>query len=205
MTRFSRLAACLFANLLPTASPASVEQILGGPCTVPADSGLTDRDLYRVEHLTSSRTGGLAAALKAESAPDRAIISGLFEAGLSPIASMPEGSYQCRTLKMGGLSDLVVYQWFTCEVGNQEGALTIRKVSGSQNFVGTLTPAGAGLLYKGVLTYGDEAEAKPYGSDPERDQVGCVTKDFEDGSSFVLELPYPVFESQHDVIELKRQ
>ena len=204
MKRPDRLAASLALVLATSPALASVEQIPGGPCTIPTDAGLTDRDTYRIEHLASARTAGLAAALKAESADDRAAVSSLFEAGLSPIVSMPEGDYRCRTLKLGGMSDLVVYAWFTCAVAAEAGGLTIRKTTGSQNFSGALVPAGSGLLYTGVLVYGDENAAKPYGSDPERDQVGCVTKDFEDGSGFVLELPYPQFESVFDVIELRR-
>jgi hypothetical protein len=205
MKRIVRFAAGLGLAALSTSALASVDQIPGGPCTLDGDRGLTERDIYRIEHLTSARTGGIAAALGAESAEDRATVSNIFSGGLYPIAAMPEGTYKCRTIKLGGMSDLVVYQWFKCEVSSGNGVLTLRKVTGSQNFTGTLEPAGSGLLFKGALSYGYETTAKRYGDDPERDQVGCVTKDFEDGTSFVLELPYPVFESLHDVIELRRE
>lgn len=199
------LTALVVLLALPSAAEAGVAQIAGSACSPIAEMQLTDRDTYRIEHLTSSRTAGLAEALRAESAEDRASVSELFSNGLYPISDMPEGDYQCRTIKLGGLSEVVVYQWFTCEISRADGVLHIAKTSGSQNFSGTLTPAGSGLLYRGALTYGYETEATGYGENAERDQVGCVTKDAEDGMHFVLELPYPVFESRHDVIELVRK
>lgn len=193
------------AFLTPSASAlASVAQIPGGPCTLPGDHGLSERDVYRIEHLTSARTGGLAAAMRSDNAEDRQTVSALYEAGLHPVSSLPEGAYQCRTIKLGGISDLVVYQWFNCEVGAEDGVLMLRKVTGSQNFSGTLEPAGAGFLFKGALTYGYEDAYVRYGEDATRDQVGCLTRDFEDGSNFILELPYPQFESLHDVIVLRK-
>ena len=205
MSPLKSLAACLALAGLATPAVASVEQIAGNPCTVPSDAALTDRDAYRIEHLVSSRTAGLAEALRADSIEDRTGLSRLFENGLAPISIMPEGAYQCRTIKLGGISELTVYQWFTCEVTPSGDGLTLSKTSGSQNFTGTLTQAGDGLLYKGTLRYGYEDRPVAYGADPERDQIGCVTKDAEDGTHFVLELPYPVFESRHDVIELVRK
>ncbi len=199
------LAAAIALSVLASPTLASVEQIVGGPCTVPDDAGLTDRDVYRIEHLVSSRTGGLAEAMRAESSADRAAVSMLFQNGLYPVAAMPEGQYQCRTIKLGGISELVVYQWFACEVTRARDTLTLSKTTGSQRFEGTLVPAGSGLLYRGALTYGYETTPVAYGDDAKRDQVGCVTKDAEDGTHFVLELPYPVFESRHDVIELVRK
>ncbi len=82
--------------------------------------------------------------------------------------------------------------------------MVIRKTSGSQRFLGFLSEAGDSLAYRGALSYGYEEQMKLYGQDNERNQVGCLSAVDPDMNHFVLELPEPVFESFHDVIELKR-
>jgi len=182
---------------------AAVEQISGEPCAATVAMGLTERDEYRISHLTTSRTQGLAEAMRSDTARDRDLLAEMFAGGLSPLGRVATGKYQCRTIKLGGNVPLVVYQRFSCEIGQEDATYTLRKLTGSQNFFGTLTPAGAGFLYKGALNYGYEKQVVAYGTNKDRDQVGCLTKDYEDGGRLLLELPMPVFESRHDVIELK--
>lgn len=204
MPAMRTLIASLLLAALSTTSLASVEQIAGTPCTLDGDHDLTESDQYRINHLFTARTMGLAQAMRAENADDRAYVSDMFQAGLYPVSFMPAGLYRCRTIKLGGLSDLIIYQWFECAVGaDEDGTLTLRKTTGSQNFVGTLQPAGAGLLFRGAGHYGYEDDTRRYGDDEERNEVGCLTKDAEDGTRFVLEEPFPQFESLHDIIELQ--
>jgi len=182
----------------------AAEQVSGEPCLASDSMGLTARDQYRISHLSASRTQGLAEALRAGNSKDRGDVSALFADGLAPLSEVKQGKYQCRTIKLGGNLPLVVYQWFSCEISQEDGALTLRKLTGSQNFFGTLVPAGPGYLYKGALHYGYEREVTLYGTTKDRDQVGCLVNASANGSRLVLELPMPVFESQHDVIELRR-
>ena len=100
---------------------------------------------------------------------------------------------------MGGLLPLVTYPFFDCAI-SADGTV-IEKLTGSQRFKGDLRPADSGLFYWGALHYGDE-EPFGYGAEPERNQVGCLFKIEGEPARYRLEMPFPRFESTHDVIEL---
>lgn len=196
MSARTRLAAVLMAA---TVAMAPLQAMA---CEV-AGLSFSDRDLTRLENLTTSRTIGLGAALKAEDGAARYAVAGIFASGFAaPGTELVVGKYQCRTIKLGGALSLIAYQWFQCEIGQEEGTYTLRKVTGSQNFFGLLTPTEGGFTYRGAAHYGYEPEVRFYGADPERDQVGCLNKLNAEGSHLVLELPMPLVESDHDLIEL---
>ncbi len=176
------------------------------PCEIPEGVKLTQRDSGRLGGLEISRTLGLAAALRTLDANSREIIASLFEKGFDPIVRPEEliGDYQCRTIKLGGLGPSIIYDWFSCEIFPEEAALLLTKTSGSQRFFGRLFTAGAGLAYRGASHYGYENEIRFYGDEADRDQVGCLSNIAGERGHLILELPEPVFESQHDVIELVR-
>ncbi|RUT29335.1 DUF4893 domain-containing protein [Arsenicitalea aurantiaca] len=182
----------------------ATQPALAGLCAAP-DPGLelAEADLERLEDLDRSRTRAMAAAAAGGAEADRAVMGELYAEGVAPVdASLLEGEYDCRTIKMGGLTPIVVYQWFRCRVTPEAQAFTITKITGSQNFTGTLFASGDGYLYRGAGNYADE-EARYYGQDAERDQVGCLAARSEGERHFVLELPRPRFESFHDAIELR--
>jgi len=197
MNRFLKLALCAVLSVV-TVVPALAD----GRCNVP-DIGLTQRDSERVEFLTTSRTKGLAAALGAVDAEERSIVSDLFANGTAPVdPDLLAGDYRCRTIKMGGISPLVVYTWFQCRITPEERAFNIVKLTGSQNFSGTLFPAkSGGYAYRGAFYYGYE-DPLFYGDDPERNESGCLSATATGERHFILELPEPAFESYHDLIEL---
>jgi len=173
-------------------------------CVVPEKSGLTPEDVSRLDNLDTSRTRGLGAAMRSDNAADRAVIAELFEPGVAALdPTLLAGDYQCRTIKMGYGLPLVIYQWFSCEISAIDGGYTLRKLTGSQNFSGTLMPAGSGYAYRGALSFGYEDHVTVYGEDAERDQVGCLSAVTKGNKHFMLELPFPKVESFHDVIELK--
>ncbi len=200
MTRMHPIAAGALALLISVA-PAQAQ--LSMLCAA-GDLDITEADASKLDNLFTSRTRGLAAAMEGENAADREVVSGLFESGLAQAEEdLLAGDYQCRTIKMGGISPLVVYDWFRCEIRPEEAVYTIRKVTGSQNFFGVLRPQGAVWAYQGAGTYGYEEQVRLYGDDPERNQVGCLSAVTKGNQHFVLELPFPQFESFHDVIELR--
>ena len=173
-------------------------------CIVPDASGLTPDDVSRLENLDTSRTRGLGAAMRSNDAADRAVVADLFAPGLAPVeADLLAGTYQCRTIKMGNMLPLVVYQWFRCEVSATQAGFAIRKLTGSQNFSGALMPAGSGYAYRGALSYGYEDQVTLYDDDAARNQVGCLSAVTKGSRHFLLELPFPEVESFHDVIELR--
>lgn len=170
-------------------------------CTMPKTAGLNPADQERMRDFWGARSQGLAEALVAESAADRAVLHGLFAAGDAPLQAIPDGDYRCRTIKLGGLLPLTVYSAFDCTISGN--GTRIDKQTGSQRFSGSLVPAGTALFYRGALNYDDEAPLA-YDADPERNQVGCLygVPDNGSGPRYRLELPRPHFESNHDVIEL---
>ncbi|GHA24261.1 DUF4893 domain-containing protein [Devosia pacifica] len=192
---FNRCPALLLA-LAVSASPAVALE----PCD-PADIVLSDRDKARLADLETSRVRGLAAALAAEHPGDQATVSELYSEGLAPLGELPSGAYQCRTIKLGGITPLVVYDFFTCEIAETGAGYEILKTSGSQRLSGELKASGDGLLYRGALHYSDE-QPRAYAGKGDRDQVGCLFRAREGENTYVLELPDPVFESFHDVLVL---
>ncbi len=174
-------------------------------CEVP-DIGLNENDRSRLENLPTSRTRGLAAALRSESQADREVAADLFDPGVPPPdADLIAGDYRCRTIKMGGnFNALVIYQWFECRItANDDGSFDVRKLTGSQNFSGTLYKAGFSYAFKGASYYGYEDGTIQYGDKEERDLVGCFDAVTKGNRHFILELPFPVLESFHDVIEFQ--
>lgn len=174
-------------------------------CEVP-DIGLSENDQSRLENLLTSRTRGLAAALLSDNQADREVVADLFDPGVpSPDADLIAGDYRCRTIKMGGdLNALIVYQWFQCKItANDDGSFDVRKLTGSQNFAGTLQKAGFSYTFKGASFYGYEDGTITYGAKEDRNLVGCFDAVTKGNKHFILELPFPVLESFHDVIEFQ--
>ena len=186
--------AMMLAALLAPGAAAALE-----PCR--GDERLTLFDAERLEGLDTSRLRGLAAAMAEGGAADRALVGGLYADGLAPAGEIAPGNYLCRTIKLGGLSPLIVYQDFSCEISVAKGGYGLIKTTGSQQLSGTLVPSGDGLLYAGALNYSDEAPIA-YGADAERDQVGCLYRVGAEDPRLVLELPAPQFESHFDILLL---
>ena len=112
------------------------------------------------------------------------------------------GDWQCRTIKVGGLSPLVVYGWFKCRVSDDGSGWMLEKLSGSQRTKGRFYDDGEKrLIYLGSF-FVDGDPAKPYGSGPESDQVGYA---FRTGpAGWRIEFPAPYYESKLDILEFKR-
>ena len=169
-------------------------------CQVPDTAPISPFDADRMTGFDVARTRGLAEALLSDNATDRALVSALFAPGETPISQVPDGAYRCRTLKLGGLLPLTAYSFFACSISDD--GTRIEKLTGSQRFSGKLLPSdGGGLFYWGALHYGDETPMD-YDADAERNQVGCLYKVEGKPARYRLELPFPRFESTHDVIEL---
>ena len=122
------------------------------------------------------------------------------------------GTWNCRVIKLGGLTPLVVYQFFRCRITEtDEGELMLEKLTGSQLTRGRIIPSEGSLVYLGV---GYIAGVEPFtyeqyhaGDIPA--SAGQVTSDvgFVElvGSSRARVLfPSPILESDFDVLELTR-
>ena len=82
------------------------------------------------------------------------------------------GNWQCRTIKLGGIGDLVIYDWFKCRVTDDGSGWRLEKLTGSQRMAGRFYDDGdKRMIYLGSFFIAGDP-IKPYGSGPETDQVG---------------------------------
>ncbi len=112
------------------------------------------------------------------------------------------GEWQCRTIKAGGISPLVIYDWFRCRVSDDGSGWVLEKVSGSQRTQGRFfTDGDERLIYLGsYFVAGDEPP--PYGAGPESDQAGYAFRDSE--AQWHIAFPAPARESKLDILEFRR-
>ncbi|MEG3153794.1 DUF4893 domain-containing protein [Sphingomonas sp. RB1R13] len=151
-----------------------------------------------VNGLASARRSGAGPKIDAEGAllrPDAAL----------PGPAIPNGTYRCRTIKLGaksaGMLDFVTYPPFVCRVRQERNVQGFAKLTGSQRQVGLIFPGDAMRnIFLGTLMLGDENRAMQYGGDPDRDVAGYIER--LGPRQWRLIMPHPTFESQIDVIEL---
>jgi hypothetical protein len=125
----------------------------------------------------------------------------------------PEGSWSCRTLKLGGEPPLVVYGTFRCRIEpSGRDSWAIVKETGSQRLEGEIWPGDVLNLYLGVGFVGDrpatdyegflsleQAPVEPGQTVP---QVGIFEQMGPDRARLLL--PSPLLESDYDIIYLTR-
>ncbi len=199
MRRFAGPALLLLATL-GLAMPALAE-----PKLRPADR---DRLMQLDAHLGAA----LRVALAKGAATDIALVERTMRGVAQPGAD-PAGNWNCRVIKLGGLSDLVAYPNFSCRItAGDDGQWRIEKLTGSQLFRGTLTRTDEGLLYRGVGFVGD-SPARLYDKMPPEDQTPLEPNQttaevgyFEQTgpNSARLLLPDPILESRFDLFYFTR-
>ena len=163
---------------------------------------MTPADKARLEKYEETRKAALAEARNGNAAE----IAELDALLAKPLLSLPDfdlgGEWQCRTIKAGGLSPLVVYGWFKCTVSDDGSGWKLEKTSGSQRTIGRFYDDGdKRMIYLGSFCVAADTP-KPYGSGPESDQVGYA---FRTGpAEWRIEFPAPQYESKLDVLEFRR-
>lgn len=168
------------------------------------DAKMTGADKARLAAYSTTRAEAIAEAKAGGSAADAAVLDKIF--GKSHLTFRngfdPTGKWKCRTIKLGGMLPLTIYDWFDCRISDDGAGWYLVKTSGSQRTSGRFYDDGNNrLVYLGALHYSRE---KPidYGKDAERDQVAYV---FRTGpQELLMEFPAPKFESKLDILELKR-
>jgi hypothetical protein len=165
-------------------------------------------DANRLAHLDEARAKAVS---EAEAGHDMGTIRTILDPAPHAVSARElMGDWQCRTIKLGGMTPDVIYAWFHCRVGQRDGSLYFAKVSGSQHLAGILYPheSGGFVLLAGWSVAGEPvhwnsgnhlsvgAEATP------DDAIGLLTATGPGRAR--IEFPYPVQESTFDVIELRR-
>lgn len=167
-------------------------------------------DLSRMERFADARARGLEEVQRA-GAGDLAIIRTVLEPqgrAVSPDELM--GRWRCRIMKLGGITPAIVYDWFECRVREANGMPYFEKLSGTQRVSGYLYPHDSGgVVLLGAMTVGKEPQRLYSGAEPaagaeatHTDQIGLLTA-IGPGHARI-EFPWPVLESDFDVIELRR-
>lgn len=163
---------------------------------------MTAADRQRLDQFEETRQAALQEARRA-SPGDVAILEGLLAKPLLPFAGFDmTGDWRCRTIKAGGLAELVVYDWFKCHVGDDGSGWRLRKLTGSQRTTGRFFDDGESrLIYLGAGSVNDDP-APSYGAGPESDQVGYAYR--TGPTEWRIEFPAPFYESKLDILELAR-
>lgn len=120
---------------------------------------------------------------------------------------MIAGDWTCRTIKVGGLLPLTVYQPFRCRIG-EDGSL--EKLTGSQRTKGMIHRDGDRLVYLGVgFIAGDTPP--PYAELPVFDPAASPQRTPEiavvqmtDRNRGRVMFPAPHLESRFDILTLSR-
>jgi hypothetical protein len=151
-----------------------------------------------VTALNSARASGHGAEIARDGAllePDAALGG----------ASVPNGLYRCRVIKLGaqsqGMLNYVAYPAFSCRVGAEGQLQRLDKLNGSQRYAGLIFPNDQmRQVFLGTLVLGDETRALQYGQDDDRNVVGFV--EHIGPRRWRLLMPRPKFESLIDIMEL---
>jgi len=183
--------------------------------TTAAQAGWQDTasqfDQERLGRLDEARAKALGEAQAGASQADLSIIhAALNPAAQSTSVSSLLGNWQCRTIKLGGITPDVIYAWFRCRISMKGGGPYLEKLTGSQVTNGYLYPNGDGsFVYLGASSVVGEPRHAYSGSGATAgapvtpdDQIGLLSVI---GSGHArLEMPYPLQESTMDVLELRR-
>lgn len=163
---------------------------------------ITDADRKRLDGYDATRRQALEEARKGNAA-DVAVLEALVA---KPSVSFQDfdmtGDWQCRTIKAGGPTELVVYSWFRCRVRDDGSGWQLEKLTGSQRTLGRFFDDGDKRLTYLGSGYIAGNRPKPYGSGPETDQAGYA---FRTGpKEWRIEFPAPYYESKLDILEFRR-
>ncbi|RWO55198.1 DUF4893 domain-containing protein [Mesorhizobium sp.] len=163
---------------------------------------ITPADKVRLDKYAETRK----AALDEARAGDDAEVKQLDALLAKPLVAFSDkdlaGNWQCRTIKAGGLSPLVIYGWFKCKVSDDGSGWMLEKRTGSQRTKGRFFDDGEKrAIYLGSFFVNNDP-AKPYGSGPQSDQVGYAFRN--SANEWRIEFPAPYHESKLDILELRR-
>lgn len=185
-----------------------------GPEPVAAASGspgwqrvIRDDDRRRLAGLWGAWTRSLGEA--------QASGQGKAVAALGPVA-VPEaaraaafpgpGTYRCRTVKLGRQGEragsaISAGPFEPCTlVVDAKGGLRFQEQVTGRRIAGRLYPDGERMVFLGSMALRQEMGVMAYGTDSDRDQVG-VLRAYGD-RRWRLELPWPRWESNLDLIEI---
>lgn len=167
------------------------------------ESLITDADRERLANYETTREAALKEARNDSEKQDVVTLDAVLAP--EPMAWSDfdmTGDWQCRTIKAGGLAELVVYGWFKCRVSDDGSGWMLEKLTGSQKTRGRFfTESDTRLTYLGAFAVNDDP-FPAYGTGPDSDQAGYAFRSGE--TSWRIEFPAPRYESRFDILEFRR-
>lgn len=127
---------------------------------------ITAADKGRLEKYGETRK----AALEEAKAGNPSEVKQLDDLLAKPIVAFSDkdltGNWKCRTIKAGGISPLIIYDWFKCKVTDDGAGWRLTKISGSQRTTGRFfDDSDKRSIYLGSFSVNND-KPKPYGSGP---------------------------------------
>ncbi len=176
-----------------------------------AQGDLRPGDAARLDRFDASAGSALLQALSGGAPEDVAALTKALS-GTAQVAfdETLAGDWSCRTMKLGGLSPLLVYTDFKCRFTiRPDGSFGFEKLTGSQRTRGTITFREGRAIYAGVGYIADEDPADyadlpaDFTSDG-RVQTNVAVFERVSPSRARLMFPAPAVESDFDILELTR-
>ncbi len=164
---------------------------------------ITDADSDRLERFDEARDKAIEEAAGSADEDAKATFLAALDADALPLADFDlTGEWKCRTIKAGGLAELVVYGWFDCRDTDDGSGWRLEKLTGSQRTVGRFfTESDTRMTYLGSSFVAGDTAAQ-YGAGPQSDQVGYATR--TDEAAWQIAFPFPHTESTFDILQLRR-
>lgn len=177
---------------------------------IAAQTALRAEDTARLDNFATAAGDALLQALSGGAPAD---VSALTQAlsGTPQIAfdETLNGDWTCRTIKLGGISPLVVYSPFKCRFGIENDGFTFEKLTGSQRTKGKITFRDGRAVYVGMgfvagLTPPTYADLPPDFTSDGSVQTDVAILERISPTRARLMFPAPAVESDFDILELTR-
>ncbi|MBD3663953.1 DUF4893 domain-containing protein [Sulfitobacter aestuariivivens] len=175
-----------------------------------AQTTLRPDDAARLDGFTTSAGNALLQALSGGDSQDIAALTKALS-GAPQIAfdETLSGDWRCRTMKLGGISPLVVYTPFGCRITATDTGFGFEKLTGSQRTKGTIFLRNGRAIYAGVgyvagETVPDYADLPADFTSDGRIQSDVAVFERISPTRARLMFPSPAVESDFDILELTR-
>jgi len=175
-----------------------------------AQSDLRAQDAARLDGFAPTAGRALLRAMAGGSASDVAALTQALS-GQADIAFDESliGNWKCRTMKLGGASDLTVYSNFDCRFSVGSTGFDFEKLTGSERTKGTITLRDGRAIYVGVgfasgETPPDYADLPPDFTATDQIQTQVAVFERVNANRARLMFPSPAQASDFDILELTR-
>lgn len=184
--------------------------LLLAPLTALAETSLRPTDRARLDDFEAAFGYAMVQALAGGAPQDVSALTRAMsgQPQIAFAATLP-GDWSCRTIKLGGISPLVVYSPFKCRFSATDRGFAFEKITGSQLTKGEITLRDGSAVYTGVgyvrgenpPDYADLPEDFTSNSIVQID-VGVFQRVNENRARLLF--PSPAMESDFDILELTR-